>query len=92
MTLISGNAEQTEYKYSGRTENLQRRLRQHKCGRCHHDLNTENKGSEMRIKHVLEKQHWLKEGRFIRCFEQKVGRRLPVNKRKGDGVNQRQVN
>ena len=82
----------TKYRYAGRTENFQRRLREHKTGQRQaiskyvSSIFKQNKGSALRMKFVPEKHHRLKEGEYIRCLEEKAGYRLPLNKRKGDGL------
>lgn len=81
-----------EYMYVGRSEDMKRRLQQHKGPTPQQDIDQrvarkfkQQKESELRIKYVSEKQQKTKEGAYIDCLTKKTGHRPVMNKRSGDG-------
>ena len=81
-----------EYMYVGRSEDMKRRLQQHKGPTPQQDIDQrmarkfkQQKESELRIKYVSEKQQKTKEGAYIDCLTKKIGHRPVKNKRSGDG-------
>ena len=81
-----------EYKYVGRTEDMKRRLQQHKSPTPQQDIDQrvarkfkQQKESDLRIKYVFDKQQKTKEGAYIDCLTKKIGHRPVLNKRSGDG-------
>lgn len=80
-----------EYMYVGRSEDMKRRLQQHKGPTPQQDIDQrvagklkQQKESELRIKYVSEKQQKTKEGAYIDCLTKKIGHRPVMNKRSGD--------
>ena len=81
-----------EYKYVGRSEDMKRRLQQHKSPTPQQDIDQrvarkfkQQKESDLRIKYVFERQQKTKEGPYIDCLTEKIGHRPMLNRRSGDG-------
>ena len=81
----------TKYRYGGRTNNIKRRLLEHKSGRRQAidkmvtSKFKQKKESELRIKYVREKRHKANEAAHIDCLAAKEGYSPTLNKRRGDG-------
>lgn len=81
----------TKYLYVGRSNDVKRRLQEHKS-QNRQDIDKKvtekfkrSKDSELRIKHVPEKNQKSKEGAYMQCMKEKIGYRPVLNKREGDG-------
>ena len=82
----------TEYLYIGRSNNVKRRLQEHKTPTPHQGIDKkvagkfkQHKQSELRIKYVSEQKQKSKEGAYIDCMTEKNKYRPVLNKRAGDG-------
>ena len=82
---------QTKYLYVGRSNDVKRRLQEHKSQK-QQDIDKkvagkfkQHKEPELRIKYVHEKRQKSKEGEYIQCLTEKNGYHPVLNKRGGDG-------
>lgn len=76
------------YLYLGHSNNIHRRLQEHKCQSLDIDefikeQFRKNRGTRLRIKWVLEPDSKLDEGEYLHCIEQKVGH-LKYNIKRGN--------
>ena len=83
---------ETKYLYIGRSNDVKRRLQEHKTPTPQQDIDKrvagkfkQHKESELRIKYVPEKKQKSKEGAYIECMTKKNKNRPVLNKRAGDG-------
>ena len=83
---------ETEYLYVGRSNDMKRRLQEHKSPTPQQAIDKkvagkikQHKESELKIKYVPEKKQKSKEGAYIDCLTKKNGHRPVLNKRAGDG-------
>ena len=78
-----------QYLYLGQSNDVHRRLQDHKYGRQDIDAfirrnYRRNEGRDLRVKWINEPRHQLTEGRYIRCMEQLLGYELEYNKNGGN--------
>ncbi|XP_068738677.1 uncharacterized protein [Montipora capricornis] len=85
-------SKKTECLYIGRSNDIKRRLQEHKAPTPKQDIGKivagkfkQGKQSELRIKYVSEHKQKLKEGAYIDCMIKKNKYRPLLNKRAGDG-------
>ena len=83
---------ETKYLYIGRSNDVKRRLQEHKTPTPQHDIDRkvagkfkQHKETELRIKYVPEQKQKSKEGAYIECMTKKNKYRPVLNKRAGDG-------
>ncbi|XP_078346129.1 uncharacterized protein LOC144631554 [Oculina patagonica] len=82
---------ETKYLYVGRSNDVKRRLQEHKSQKKQ-DIDKrvaskfkQHKESDLRIKYVPEQRQKTKEGAYMQCMKEKIGKRPELNKREGDG-------
>lgn len=78
-----------EYLYGGHSGGIHRRLRDHKNQSLAIDeyikrQYRKNGGRNLRVKWELNKKSKLKEGEYIQCLENMLGKKLKYNKKKGN--------
>lgn len=85
-------SKETEYLYIGRSNDVKRRLQEHRAPTPKQAIDkivagkfTQDKQSELRIKYVSEQKQKSKEGAYIDCMTKKNKYRPVLNKRAGDG-------
>ena len=82
---------ETKYLYAGRSNDVKRRLQEHKSQK-QQDIDNrvtgkfkKHKETDLRIKYVPEQRQKSKEGEYMQCLTKKIGYRPVLNKRDGDG-------
>lgn len=83
---------ETKYLYIGRSNDVKRRLQEHKTPTPQQDIDKrvagifkQHKESELRIKYVSEQKQKSKEGAYIECMTKKNKNRPVLNQCEGDG-------
>ena len=82
---------ETKYIYAGRSNDVRRRLEQHKSQKQQDidkkvaDKYKKHKETDLRIHYVPEQRQKSKEGEYMQCLKEKIGYRPVLNKREGDG-------
>ena len=88
-TIGDASAGRVQYLYVGHTNNIRRRLKEHKNQSLKIDKYVKeefqrNAGETLRIKWVKKKNSKCKEGEYQECMEEKLGYELEYNIKRGN--------